>query len=99
MEKSTICLVSPIVILCCFSCINYVISDASDHRYKEGDSVPFYANKAGPFHNPRLDFHYFHFFIYPFEIYFDPNAPQIITLIKNNNLGCVILPFKNSSME
>lgn len=28
-------------------------SDASDHRYKEGDAVPLYANKVGPFHNPR----------------------------------------------
>jgi len=28
-------------------------SDASDHRYKEGDPVPLYANKVGPFHNPR----------------------------------------------
>ena len=30
-----------------------VSSDASDHRYKEGDPVPLYANKVGPFHNPR----------------------------------------------
>lgn len=29
------------------------ISDASDHRYKEGEAVPLYANKVGPFHNPR----------------------------------------------
>jgi hypothetical protein len=29
-----------------------VRSDASDHWYKEGDPVPLYANKAGPFHNP-----------------------------------------------
>lgn len=28
-------------------------SDASNHRYKEGDAVPLYANKVGPFHNPR----------------------------------------------
>ncbi|KAI3462210.1 hypothetical protein Pfo_018873 [Paulownia fortunei] len=27
--------------------------DASDHKYKVGDSVPLYANKVGPFHNPR----------------------------------------------
>ncbi|CAI8586084.1 unnamed protein product [Vicia faba] len=59
MEKSTLCLVSTVVILCCFSCINYVASDASDHRYKEGDSVPFYANKAGPFHNPSETYKYF----------------------------------------
>lgn len=30
-----------------------VRSDGSDHRYKDGDSVPLYANKVGPFHNPR----------------------------------------------
>ncbi|CAN7044231.1 unnamed protein product [Brassica rapa subsp. trilocularis] len=30
-----------------------VRSDASDHRFKEGDSVPLYANKVGPFHNPK----------------------------------------------
>lgn len=30
-----------------------VRSDGSDHRYKEGDIVPLYANKVGPFHNPR----------------------------------------------
>lgn len=59
MEKSTTCLVSAIVILCCFCCINYVTSDASDHRYKEGDFVPFYANKVGPFHNPSETYRYF----------------------------------------
>ncbi|OIV91666.1 hypothetical protein TanjilG_26519 [Lupinus angustifolius] len=30
-----------------------VRSDSSDHRYNEGDNVPLYANKVGPFHNPR----------------------------------------------
>ena len=35
------------------SSVGYVRSDASDHRYKEGDIVPLYANKVGPFHNPR----------------------------------------------
>ncbi|KAF2572534.1 hypothetical protein F2Q70_00002400 [Brassica cretica] len=33
--------------------------DASDHRYKEGDSVPLYANKVGPFHNPSETYRYF----------------------------------------
>ena len=33
--------------------VSRVSSDASDHRYKEGDLVPLYANKVGPFHNPR----------------------------------------------
>ncbi|KAF2599393.1 hypothetical protein F2Q68_00011221 [Brassica cretica] len=36
-----------------------VRSDASDHRYKEGDSVPLYANKVGPFHNPSETYRYF----------------------------------------
>lgn len=36
-----------------FSGAGNVRSDASDHRYKDGDSVPLYANKVGPFHNPR----------------------------------------------
>lgn len=33
-----------------------VRSDGSDHRYKSGDPVPLYANKVGPFHNPRYPF-------------------------------------------
>ncbi|KAJ9554346.1 hypothetical protein OSB04_018391 [Centaurea solstitialis] len=37
-----------------------VESDASDHRYGDGDAVPFYANKVGPFHNPRETYAYFH---------------------------------------
>ncbi|CAN6478875.1 unnamed protein product [Victoria cruziana] len=36
-----------------------VRSDASDHRYKQGDSVPLYANKVGPFHNPSETYRYF----------------------------------------
>jgi hypothetical protein len=44
------CLVAAIVILCS---LTHVRSDASDHRYKGGDDVPLYANKVGPFHNPR----------------------------------------------
>lgn len=63
MGKSTACLGSAIVILCCCFSISHVTSDASDHRYKEGDSVPFYANKVGPFHNPRSDFHFHHFHV------------------------------------
>ncbi|KAA8532393.1 hypothetical protein F0562_032438 [Nyssa sinensis] len=30
-----------------------VRSDESDHHYKGGDSVPLYANKVGPYQNPR----------------------------------------------
>lgn len=36
-----------------------VMSSASDHRYKEGESVPLYANKVGPFHNPSETYRYF----------------------------------------
>ncbi|CAL0329857.1 unnamed protein product [Lupinus luteus] len=36
-----------------------VRSDASDHRYNEGDNVPLYANKVGPFHNPSETYRYF----------------------------------------
>ncbi|KAK7276189.1 hypothetical protein RIF29_17324 [Crotalaria pallida] len=46
-----------LIFLCC--CTSHVTSDASDHRYKEGDSVPFYANKVGPFHNPSETYRYF----------------------------------------
>jgi hypothetical protein len=35
------------------SLFSTVRSDSSDHRYKEGDLVPLFANKVGPFHNPR----------------------------------------------
>ena len=49
-KKIMACLVAAIVILCS---LTHVRSDASNHRYKEGDDVPLYANKVGPFHNPR----------------------------------------------
>lgn len=32
-----------------------VHASAGDHKYAKGDFVPLYANKVGPFHNPRLD--------------------------------------------
>jgi hypothetical protein len=35
------------------ACVLGAAVDGSDHRYKEGDRVPLYANKVGPFHNPR----------------------------------------------
>jgi transmembrane 9 superfamily protein 1 len=31
-----------------------VDATASNHKYAAGDYVPLYANKVGPFHNPRL---------------------------------------------
>ncbi|KAM0945688.1 putative nonaspanin (TM9SF) [Dioscorea sansibarensis] len=36
-----------------------VKGDASDHRYKEGEHVPLYANKVGPFHNPSETYRYY----------------------------------------
>ncbi|XP_010910473.1 transmembrane 9 superfamily member 2 [Elaeis guineensis] len=36
-----------------------VEADGSDHRYKEGDHVPLYANKVGPFHNPSETYRYY----------------------------------------
>ena len=53
-----------------------VRSDASDHRYKEGDSVPLYANKVGPFHNPRYNDLYSSSFSLVFQI-LDPKLPYI----------------------
>ncbi|KAF2316652.1 hypothetical protein GH714_041993 [Hevea brasiliensis] len=41
------------------SSVTHVRSDASDHRYKDGDPVPLYANKVGPFHNPSETYRYF----------------------------------------
>lgn len=41
-----------VVLLLVFAAIG-ARSDGSDHRYKVGDPVPLYANKVGPFHNPR----------------------------------------------
>ncbi|KAL8218523.1 hypothetical protein R6Q57_021896 [Mikania cordata] len=36
-----------------------VESNASDHRYNKGDIIPFYANKVGPFSNPRETYGYY----------------------------------------
>ncbi|KAL7588645.1 hypothetical protein Lser_V15G36908 [Lactuca serriola] len=38
---------------------NQVESNASNHHYKEGDIVPFYANKVGPYSNPRETYAYY----------------------------------------
>lgn len=42
-----------VVVLVLASMVSLVRSDASDHRYKARDQVPLYANKVGPFQNPR----------------------------------------------
>lgn len=35
------------------SCAGLCLAGAKDHTYKVHDTVPLYANKVGPFHNPR----------------------------------------------
>lgn len=44
-------LVLALFVIC--SVMGAVTSDASNHKYKNGDVVPLYANKVGPFQNPR----------------------------------------------
>lgn len=47
-------LVAAVVIFFFFFCLGSgVRSDGADHKYSLGDPVPLYANKIGPFHNPR----------------------------------------------
>ncbi|XP_020581503.1 transmembrane 9 superfamily member 2-like isoform X2 [Phalaenopsis equestris] len=45
-----------IVLVACFSRAK---TDGLDHKYKEGDRVPLYANKVGPFHNPSETYRYY----------------------------------------
>ncbi|XP_014513493.1 transmembrane 9 superfamily member 3-like [Vigna radiata var. radiata] len=47
------------LLLTVFAAFSAVRSDSSDHRYKQGDIVPLYANKVGPFHNPSETYRYF----------------------------------------
>ncbi|CAL9054776.1 transmembrane 9 superfamily member 3 [Musa acuminata AAA Group] len=51
-------LVRVAALLLCFG-VAGVVSEASDHRYKQGDPVPLYANKVGPFHNPSETYRFF----------------------------------------
>ncbi|KVH92148.1 Nonaspanin (TM9SF) [Cynara cardunculus var. scolymus] len=51
------CLVLALILI--FSVIGSVTSDASNHKYKNGDVVPLYANKVGPFQNPSETYRYF----------------------------------------
>ncbi|KAK9271488.1 hypothetical protein L1049_001847 [Liquidambar formosana] len=57
MEKKMMAWLAVAVLVLC-SAIE-VRSDASDHRYKNGEPVPLYANKVGPFHNPSETYRYF----------------------------------------
>ena len=72
MEKSLATYIVTVVFLL-FSGVIQVRSDASDHRYKAGEQVPLYANKVGPFHNPRslsVSFLFFSlFFLSNFLVY------------------------------
>ncbi|CAH1431160.1 unnamed protein product [Lactuca virosa] len=57
--------------------INRNESDASDHSYSEGDTVPFYANIIGPFHNSRETYAYYEL----------PFCSQDVVKEKKLNLG------------
>ncbi|XP_023733911.1 transmembrane 9 superfamily member 3 [Lactuca sativa] len=50
-------LVLALFVIC--SVMGAVTSDASNHKYKNGDVVPLYANKVGPFQNPSETYRYF----------------------------------------
>ena len=63
-----------IALLLLLSGADQVRSSASDHRYKEGEVVPLYANKVGPFHNPRY-------------IYKIVSVSIRVKIIKNNGKG------------
>ncbi|KAK4283358.1 hypothetical protein QN277_000315 [Acacia crassicarpa] len=39
--------------------ISQVKADASDHRYKVGDMVPFYVSRVGPYYNPSESYRYY----------------------------------------
>ncbi|KAL7588646.1 hypothetical protein Lser_V15G36909 [Lactuca serriola] len=54
-----------------------VESDANDHRYSEGDTVPFYANKIGPYFNSRETYAYYEL----------PFCSQDVVKEKKLNLG------------
>ncbi|KAJ4958471.1 hypothetical protein NE237_025582 [Protea cynaroides] len=47
-----------IVVLLMVSGLN-VEADGSNHRYKEREVVPLYANKVGPFHNPSETYRFY----------------------------------------
>ncbi|CAM6116820.1 unnamed protein product [Calypogeia fissa] len=52
-------LVVAIVVLVLEGSVREVAASASDHKYKEKDQVPLYANKVGPFNNPSETYRYF----------------------------------------
>ena len=44
-------LLLPLLLL--LALVGVASAGAADHKYKTGEPVPLYANKVGPFHNPR----------------------------------------------
>lgn len=48
-----------VLLVLVWACGSRVEADGSDHRYKERDRVPLYANKVGPFHNPSETYRYY----------------------------------------
>lgn len=42
-----------VAVVCVAGVEGRTLLSAKDHRYKMHDSVPLFANKVGPFHNPR----------------------------------------------
>ncbi|KAI3516866.1 hypothetical protein L1887_15973 [Cichorium endivia] len=47
------------VALLLISLASHVKSDASDHRYSDGDTIPIYGNKVGPYSNPLETYDYY----------------------------------------
>lgn len=41
--------------LCCTAKTGRSLLSETDHKYNRGDEVKIFANKVGPFHNPRYD--------------------------------------------
>lgn len=97
------------LLLTVFAAFSAVRSDSSDHRYKQGDIVPLYANKVGPFHNPRyLDLKPFHcisslfFFLFSyncllFSFFFFSAKPTVISTFLSVLQVCFSLFFFNAS--
>lgn len=78
-----------------FKMIREVRSDASDHRFRAGDSVPLYSNKVGPFHNPRYS-PYSSFQLYQFIApFFKKNYNYLISLCDDQTLFDQSFPKRN----
>lgn len=52
MARRMVMLVLAAVVVCVFQGLE-VHASGANHKYAQGDPVPLYANKVGPFHNPR----------------------------------------------